>query len=102
MIRLCHGRRVRITRVDNGVTVNTADKCKVLKLRGCVPGCIEPPAEHIKTMAASQSVFVPPGPGPGTESASGSQVPVMAAPGGTVMYYPQGSGGAGTVIVVSC
>ena len=33
------------------------------------------------------------------QSVGGSQVPVMAAP---EVYYPQGSGGAGTVIIVSC
>ena len=43
---------------------------------------------------SSQPIFVPPG-----TAAVPPQVPV-AAPGNVVMYYPQGAGGAGAVIVV--
>ena len=44
---------------------------------------------------SSQPTFVPPG-----MAAVPPQVPAVAAPGNAVMYYPQGAGGMGAVIVV--
>ena len=52
-------------------------------------------ATYVQPGSQSQPIFVPPG-----TTAVPPQMPAMAAPGNTVMYYPQGAGGAGTVFVV--